>query len=51
MLSSVAGEVSLPISFYVQPPDHPPALDRLLPNAGVYGLPSPLDVARKTHID
>lgn len=51
MLSSVSGKISLPIANYIQPPDHPPALHRLLPDGGVHRLSSPGDVTRQTNVD
>jgi hypothetical protein len=51
MLPSVPGEVSLPVAKHIQPPNHPPALHGLLPNARVDGLSPPGDVTRKTYVD
>src|SRR5271165_737202 len=51
MLSPVPGKISLAISLYIQPADHPPALNRLLPNRGANRLPFPCDVAGKTDVN
>ena len=51
MLSSMSGKISLPVAHNVQPANHAPALHRLLPNAGVNGLPPPRDIARQTYVD
>ena len=41
MLSSMPGKISLRIPRNVQPPDYPPALNRLLPDGGMHSLSSP----------
>ena len=51
MLSSVSGEISLPVTINIQPSHHPPTLQRLLPDGGVNFLAAPFDVTRKTNVD
>jgi hypothetical protein len=51
MFSSVSGEISLPVTIDIQPPHHPPALDRFLPDGGMHGLAAPCDIRRKTNVD
>ena len=51
LLAPVAVEIALAVAFDVEPRDAPTALVRLLPNAGVHGPSTPLDVAWKTDAD
>jgi hypothetical protein len=51
MLASVSGEIALSVAVYIQLPGHPPALHRLLPNAGMDSLSAPCDVTREAYID
>ena len=49
MLTSMSGEIALPVAVDIEPPDHPPALYRLLPDGGAYGAAMPRDVAGKSY--
>jgi hypothetical protein len=51
MLSAMTGEIALTIANYIEVTDRPPALHRLLPDAGVNGLAPPYHIARQTYID
>ena len=51
LLASVAVEIALAVAFDVEPPDAPTALYGRLPNAGVHGPSTPLDVAWKPDAD
>jgi hypothetical protein len=51
VLASVTLQISLPVAVDVEPPDHAPALNRLLPDRRVNGLPAPCDVAGKTDVN
>ena len=50
MLAAVSGQIPLTIAVDIEPPHHPPALNRCLPNGSVNSLPLPRDVTRKTHV-
>jgi hypothetical protein len=50
MLAAVSGQIPLTIAVDIEPPHHPPALNRCLPNSSVNSLPLPRDVTRKTHV-
>src|SRR5437660_797484 len=51
LLATVAAEIALPVTFDIEQPDAPPPLHRLLPDARVHGLSTPLDVARQPDVD
>src|SRR5690348_4776418 len=51
VFAAMPRQISLAVAIDVEPPCHPSALDRRLPDGGVDGFPLPLDVARQTHID
>jgi hypothetical protein len=50
LLSSMSGQVALPVSFQVQPADPAAAAHRILPDSGVYRAPPPLDVAWQSDV-
>jgi len=47
----VPRQIALPVTVNVEPPHHPPALHRLLPDRGADRPPLPRDVARQSDID
>src|SRR5262250_910747 len=51
LLPSVTREIRLSVAVDVEPPHHPPALDRILPDRGTNGPPPPGEVARKADVD
>jgi hypothetical protein len=50
MLAAVSGQIPLTIAVDIEPPHHPPALNRCLPNGSVNSLPLPRDVTQKTDV-
>jgi len=44
-------EVALPVAVDVEAPDHAAALNRILPDRCMNGLPTPCDVAWKTNVN
>src|SRR5215469_15617502 len=50
MFAAMTRQISLAVSIDVEPPHHPPALDRCLPDGGVDGFPLPFDVAWQADI-
>src|SRR4029077_18059186 len=51
VLASVTLEVTLPVAVDVEAPDHAPALNWILPDRRINGLPAPCDVAWKTDVN
>ena len=51
LLSTVSGQVTLPVAIDVQTPHHPAAVNRVLPYPGVDDPALPLDVLRETDVD
>jgi hypothetical protein len=49
LLATVSAEIALTVAIDVESRDTAATLHGLLPDAGVYGPPAPLDVARKTN--
>src|SRR5262249_32903329 len=50
LLAAVAREIALSVAIDVQPPHHPRALDRLLPDPGVHRDTAPGHVAREADV-
>src|SRR5215468_1697785 len=50
LLTPVASQVALTVSFKIQPADPTAAIHRILPDSGVYSATLPRDVARKSDI-
>jgi hypothetical protein len=50
VFAAMPRQISLVISIDVEPPCHPSALNRRLPDGGVDGFPLPLNVAWQAHI-
>jgi hypothetical protein len=50
VFAAMPRQISLAVAIDVEPSCHAPALDRRLPDGGVYGFPLPLDVAWPAHI-
>ena len=50
LLASVPRQITLTVAIEVQPTDPAAARHRILPDPGVHGAPSPLDVARKSNV-
>ncbi len=48
--AAVSSEVALAVAVDVQPPNNPPTVDGLLPDAGVDGASFPLDVTRQADV-
>ncbi len=48
---TVTGQVTLRVAIDVEPPNHTPALYRLLPHGRVHSLPPPCDLMRTTYVD
>jgi len=46
MLTTVAGEVALPVTVQVETPDAAAARHRLLPDRGVHHFTAPVDITR-----
>ena len=51
LLAAVATEIALAVAVDVEPHDPATALHGLLPDAGVHGPSTPLDVAGKADVD
>src|SRR6516162_7015287 len=50
LLTSVADQIALTVSFQIQPADPTAATHRILPDRGVYSATPPLDITRKSDI-
>jgi len=50
VLAAMPRQIALAVAVDVEPPDHPPALHRFFPDAGVDRLALPHDVARQPDI-
>jgi hypothetical protein len=50
MLASMPDQIPLGVAIDIEPPDHAPAADRLLPDTRVYRLSAPCNIARKADI-
>src|SRR5262249_34994884 len=51
VFAAMPNQVPLPIPVDIEPPHHPPALNRCLPDSGVDSLSCPCDVAWQADID
>ncbi len=50
LLTAVAAQVALTVSFQIQPADPTAAMHRIFPDPGMYSATLPLDVARKSDV-
>ncbi|MGH6991397.1 MAG: hypothetical protein ACREE3_15980, partial [Stellaceae bacterium] len=50
VFAAMPRQISLTVSIDIEPPCHPSALNRRLPDSGVDGFPLPLDAAWQAHI-
>ena len=50
LLTPVADQIALTVSFQIQPADPTPATHRILPDRGVYSATPPRDITRKSDI-
>src|SRR5262245_56764762 len=50
LLTPVADQIALTVSFQIQPPDPTAATHRILPDRGVYSATLPRDITRKSDI-
>src|SRR5215471_10849129 len=50
VFAAMPRQISLAVAIDIEPPRHPPALNRRLPDCGVDGFPLPLDVAWQADI-
>jgi hypothetical protein len=50
VLAAMPGQVALPVALDIEPPNHPPAVDRIFPHAGVDCPALPGDILRHANI-